>query len=119
MSTKFAPIHPGEILSEEFLKPMKISQSKLARDIDVPHRRINEIVLGKRNITPDTAMRLSTYFGNSPEFWMNLQTTYDLKLLQNSQRNKYDRIAHFTQPVLKGPVVGAYGVHKGFNKGLS
>jgi addiction module HigA family antidote len=93
MSAMFAPIHPGEILNEEFLKPMEMSQSKLARDIDVPHRRINEIVLGKRNITPDTAMRLSAYFGTSAEFWMNLQTTYDLRLLQSSSKTKYNKIA--------------------------
>jgi antitoxin HigA-1 len=93
MSAKFTPIHPGEILNEEFLKPMGISQSKLARDVDVPHRRINEIVLGKRNISPDTAMRLSTYFGTSAEFWMNLQTTYDLRMLQSSGKTKYNKIA--------------------------
>lgn len=73
------PIHPGEILQEEFLTPMNVSQSKLARAIGVPHRRINEIALGKRSITPDTAMRFSKYFGTTPEFWMNLQTTYDLR----------------------------------------
>ena len=78
----FEPIHPGEILDEEFLKPMKISQSKLARDIDVPHRRINEIIRGKRSMTPDTAVRLSIYFGTTAEFWMNLQTIYELRILQ-------------------------------------
>lgn len=92
MGAKFTPIHPGEILNEEFLKPMGISQSQLARDIDVPHRRINEIVLGKRNISPDTAMRLSTYFRMSAEFWMNLQTTYDLRILQSSRKTKYNKI---------------------------
>lgn len=84
-SKNFKPIHPGEILEEEFLKEMKISQSQLARDIQVPHRRVNEIARGKRSITPDTAMRLSRYFGNSAEFWLNLQTTYDLRLLQLEQ----------------------------------
>ena len=92
MSARFTPIHPGEILNEEFLKPMGISQSKLARALDVPHRRINEIVLGKRNISPDTAMRLSAYFGTSAEFWMNLQTTYDLRILQG-RGSKYKQIA--------------------------
>ena len=73
------PIHPGEILSQEFLIPMGISQSRLARDINVPARRINEICLGKRAITPDTALRLARFFGMSAEFWMNLQQRYDLE----------------------------------------
>lgn len=90
----YPPIHPGEILEEEFLIPMKISQSRLARDIDVTHRRINEIVRGKRAITPDTAMRLSLYFGTSPEFWMNLQTTYDLRWLKNKATGEYSKIHH-------------------------
>ncbi len=76
---KLAPIHPGEILGEEFLRPMQISQSRLARDINVPPRRINEICLGKRGITPDTALRLARYFGTSAEFWMTLQQRYDLE----------------------------------------
>ena len=76
---KLAPIHPGEILMEEFLTPIGISQSRLARDINVPPRRINEICLGKRGITPDTALRLGRYFGVSAEFWMNLQQRYDLQ----------------------------------------
>ena len=74
-----SPIHPGEILSEEFLIPMRISQSQLARDINVPPRRINEICLGKRRITPDTALRMGHYFGILAEFWMNLQQRYDLE----------------------------------------
>jgi addiction module HigA family antidote len=77
---KDAPIHPGEILLEEFLKPMNISQYKLANDISVPPRRINEIVLGKRAVTPDTALRLSIYFGLSPRFWLNLQSQYDIDI---------------------------------------
>ena len=77
---KLAPIHPGEILLEEFLQPMGISQYRVAKDIGVSPRRINEIVLGKRAITPDTALRLSRYFGTSERFWMNLQTRYDLEL---------------------------------------
>ena len=76
---KLAPIHPGEILLEEFLKPMELSQYRLAKDISVPARRINEIVHGKRSISPDTALRLSRYFGLSERFWMNLQTRYDLE----------------------------------------
>ncbi len=74
------PIHPGEILLEEFLKPLNISQYRLANDIGVPPRRINEIVLGKRAVTPDTALRLSLYFGLSPRFWLNLQCRYDIDL---------------------------------------
>ena len=73
------PIHPGEILSEEFLVPMAISQSRLARDINVPPRRIREICLGKRSITPETALRLARYFGMSAEFWMTLQQRFDLE----------------------------------------
>ena len=72
-------IHPGEILAEEFLKPMKISQYRLAKDISVPARRINEIVQGKRGVTADTALRLARYFGMSERFWINLQARYDLE----------------------------------------
>jgi len=75
---KLAPIHPGEILAEEFLTPMAISQYRLAKDIGVPPRRINEIVHGKRGITADTALRLGHYFGMTPQFWMSLQARYDL-----------------------------------------
>ena len=74
------PIHPGEILMEEFLKPMGISQYRLAKDISVPPRRINEIVHGKRAITPDTALRLSRFFGLSERFWINMQSRYDLEI---------------------------------------
>ncbi|MCR4320506.1 MAG: HigA family addiction module antitoxin [Candidatus Brocadiaceae bacterium] len=77
---KIPPIHPGEILFEEFLKPMNISQYKLAKDINVPARRINEIVQGKRAITANTALRLGHYFGMSPQFWINLQAHYDLEV---------------------------------------
>ncbi|MEC4686202.1 MAG: HigA family addiction module antitoxin [Nitrospirota bacterium] len=75
---KLYPVHPGEVLLEEFLKPMGLSQSKIAHDIGVPPRRINEIVLKKRRITADTALRLARYFGISPEFWLGLQVQYDL-----------------------------------------
>lgn len=75
---KLHPVHPGEVLLEEFLKPMGLSQNRLALDIGVPPRRINEIVLEKRRITADTALRLARYFGTSPQFWMGLQTDYDL-----------------------------------------
>ena len=80
MAKKLPPIHPGEILLEEFLKPLKISQYRLAKDIHVPARRINEIVQGKRSISADTALRLSRYFGMSDRFWVNLQTRYDLEV---------------------------------------
>ncbi|MBW8878683.1 MAG: HigA family addiction module antidote protein [Acidobacteria bacterium] len=76
---KMPPVHPGEILSEEFLAPLSLSQYRLARDISVPPRRINEIVLGKRSITADTALRLARYFGTSERFWLNLQALYDLE----------------------------------------
>jgi len=78
MKKKLHPVHPGEVLLEEFLKPMGISQNKLAINIGVPARRINEIVLGKRGVTADTALRLATFFGTSAEFWLGLQSQYDL-----------------------------------------
>ena len=77
---KIPPIHPGEILLEEFLKPLEITQYRLAKDINVPARRINEIVHGKRTITADTALRLSRYFNLSERFWLNLQARYDLEV---------------------------------------
>ncbi len=77
---KYAPIHPGEILLEEFLKPMGISQYRLAKDISVPPRRINEIVQEKRSISANTALRLSRYFGLSERFWISLQANYDLEI---------------------------------------
>lgn len=81
MSTrKMAPVHPGEILFEEFLKPLGISQYRISKDISVPPRRINEIVQGKRSITADTALRLARYFGLSERFWLNLQSHYDLEV---------------------------------------
>lgn len=75
---RLKPVHPGEILLEEFLKPMELTQNRLARELGVPPRRINEIVLGKRGITADTALRLARYFGMSPEFWLGLQMDYEL-----------------------------------------
>jgi addiction module HigA family antidote len=80
---KLPPIHPGEILIEEFLKPMGLSQYRLAKDISVPPRRINEIVHGKRSITADTALRLGRFFGISPQFWLNLQTRFDLEVTED------------------------------------
>ena len=80
---KLPPIHPGEILIAEFLKPMGISQYRLAKDISVPPRRINEIVHGKRSISADTALRLGRFFGISPQFWLNLQTRFDLEVTED------------------------------------
>ena len=80
---KLLPIHPGEILRDEFLEPMGISQYRLAKDISVPPRRINEIVQGKRSITADTALRLGRFFGMSAQFWLNLQTRYDLEITED------------------------------------
>ncbi len=79
MSTTISPIHPGEVLLEEFLEPLGVTQHHLAISIGVPPRRINEIVHGQRRITADTALRLSRYFGTSDRFWLNLQTRYDLE----------------------------------------
>ena len=94
MDEKLPPIHPGEILMEEFLKPMNISQYKLAKDISVPARRINEIVHGMRAITPDTALRLSRYFGLSERFWINLQTRYDLEVEKDRLQDRLDKEVH-------------------------
>lgn len=80
---KIDPIHPGEILAEEFLAQLGITQYRLAKDIHVPARRINEIVHGTRSISADTALRLGRYFGTSPQFWLNLQSSYDLATEQD------------------------------------
>jgi len=94
IKTKLSPIHPGEILMEEFLKPMEISQYRLAKDISVPARRINEIVQGKRSITPDTALRLSKYFGLSERFWINLQARYDLEAEKDKLKDRLSKEVH-------------------------
>lgn len=88
---KIPPIHPGEILLEEFLKPMGLSQNKVALDIRVPARRINEIILGKRRITPDTALRLAKYFHMSPQFWLGLQMDYDLDTAEDQYAEKINK----------------------------
>lgn len=88
---KLPPIHPGEILIEEFLKPMGLSQYRLAKDISVPPRRINEIVHGKRSISADTAMRLGRFFGMSPQFWLNLQTRFDLELTEDLLSDRLEK----------------------------
>ena len=88
---KFEPVHPGEVLLEEFLKPMGISQYRLAQDISVHPRRINEIVHGKRSITADTALRLSRYFGLSERFWLNLQARYDLEIEKDRLEGRLEK----------------------------
>ena len=90
MRKKLAPIHPGEILLEEFLGPMGISQYRLAKDISVPARRINEIVHGKRSISANTALRLSKYFGTTERFWLNVQTRYDLEVEKDRLGSRLD-----------------------------
>ena len=90
--TTIAPIHPGEILAEEFLAPLEISQNRLAVAIGVPPRRINEIVHGKRRITADTALRLARYFGTTDRFWLNLQTYYDLEVEKDQLGSTLDQI---------------------------
>ncbi len=91
---KLSPIHPGEILMEDFLKPMGISQYRLSQDISVPPRRINEIVHCTRAVTADTALRLGKYFGISPQFWVNLQAHYDLAVEEDHLGKKLDREVH-------------------------
>ncbi len=92
MSTKkMLPLHPGEILLEEFLKPMGLSQNRVALDIRVPARRINEIVQGKRRITADTALRLARYFKMSPQFWLGLQIDFDLDVAEDKLADRLDK----------------------------
>ncbi len=88
---KLAQVHPGEILMEEFMKPLGLSQNRLGRDLGVPPRRINDIVHGKRSITVDTALRLSRYFGMSAEFWLGLQADYDLDVATDRLADKIAR----------------------------
>jgi addiction module HigA family antidote len=98
------PVSPGEILSEEFMIPLGISQNRLARDLRVPPGRINELVKGKRRITADTALRLSAYFGTTPQFWMNLQNRYDLEIASRYSAGKIKRevIAFREQNAIQG-----------------
>ena len=90
---KLNPIHPGEVLQEEFLKPLNLSQNQVAVAVSVPARRINEIVLGKRGITADTALRLAAYFQMSPEFWMGLQADYELDVARDAIGSGFEAIA--------------------------
>lgn len=91
MTQKSYPIHPGEILNEEFLRPMKISQYRLAKDIGVPPRRINEIVHETRGVSPDTALRFARFFGTTPDFWLNLQMQYDLVVWRGRLKKTLER----------------------------
>jgi antitoxin HigA-1 len=91
---KMNPIHPGEILREEFLEPMGISQYRLAKDVSVPPRRINEIVHGKRAISADTALRLARYFGMEAQFWLNLQSRYDLEVAEDALAGRLEKEVH-------------------------
>jgi addiction module HigA family antidote len=91
MTEKLHPVHPGEILLEEFIKPMKLSQNRLAIEISVDARRINEITLGTRSITADTALRLGRYFGVSPQFWLGLQAEYDLDVARDHLGSRLNR----------------------------
>ncbi len=95
MDDRLPNIHPGEILLEEFLKPLSLSQNRLARDLGVPPRRINEIVLGKRAVTADTALRLARYFGTSEKFWLGLQADFDL---EEVRRRLGDRLEKEVRP---------------------
>ena len=89
-----APVHPGEVLLEEFLKPLGLSQNRLALNIGVPPRRINEIVLGKRRITAETALRLGRYFDTTPQFWLGLQADYDLDVASDALGGRLEREVH-------------------------
>ena len=91
---RLPPIHPGEILFEEFLKPMDISQYRLAKDISVPPRRINEIVHGKRSVTADTALRLGRFFEIAPQFWLNLQSRFDLEVAEDLLADRLYKEVH-------------------------
>lgn len=94
MKTHLQPVHPGEVLMEEFLQPLDISQYRLAKDIGVPARRINEIVHGKRAITADTALRLGMYFAMSPQFWLGLQMDYDLDRAKLASEQELKKQVH-------------------------
>ena len=97
---KLEPVHPGEVLLEEFLKPMGLSQSRVALNIGVPPRRINEIILQKRRITADTALRLARFFGTSPEFWLGLQAQYDLDVTSDKLGERLEReVKEYTKVV--------------------
>ena len=99
---KLHPVHPGEVLLEEFLKPMGLSQDRLAISISVPARRINEIVHEKRKITADTALRLARFFGTSPEFWLGLQSQYDIDVAADELGERLEREVRAYSEILRG-----------------
>jgi antitoxin HigA-1 len=96
MEDKLKPIHPGEVLLEEFLKPMALSQNRLALDIRVPARRINELVHGRRRVTADTALRLAKYFNMSPQFWLGLQMDYDLDVAEDALGEQIENVVVYS-----------------------
>ena len=100
-----APVHPGEIVLEEFMKPFRLSQTRLGRDLGVSPRRINDIVHGKRSITADTALRLSRYFGTSAEFWLGLQADYDLDLASDHLADRIAREVKVFTPVPEADIM--------------
>jgi len=102
MSKTLTPIMPGEILLEEFLKPLEISQNQLARAINVPPNRISQIINGKREITADTALRLGRFFRIEPEFWLNLQTRYNIKVAKTRLGKELENSVDVYNPVLSG-----------------
>lgn len=94
MTSKLSPIHPGEVLLEDFMTPLDLSANRLAMDLHVPPTRIGEIINGRRAITADTALRLSRYFGSSAQFWMNLQARYDLAVAEDLSGKEVEREVH-------------------------
>jgi addiction module HigA family antidote len=94
---KFANIHPGEVIDKEFLRPLNISAYRLSKEINLPQTRISEIIKGKRRVTADTALRLSKYFGNSPQFWLGLQNDYDLEEESNILKTELNKIHRYTK----------------------
>jgi antitoxin HigA-1 len=104
MAKRFAPVHPGEILLEEFLQPMGVSQYRLAKDISVHPRRINQIIHGERAITADTALRLSRYFGLSERFWLNLQARYDLEVEKEKLKGRLESEVRVMAPAADAQV---------------
>ena len=104
---KIPPLHPGVVLYDEFLQPLKISQNQIARDLGVSPRRINEIIHGKRSVTADTALRFSLYFGNSAQFWMGLQMDYDLDMAEDKSLEKLKlEVTHSIADTVKAMALG-------------
>jgi addiction module HigA family antidote len=110
--TDRAPTHPGEMLLEEFLTPMGLSQRDLALGIRVPYQRVNELVNGKRGVTPSTALRLARYFGNSPGFWLSLQHRWDLYQAERSEAGELQRIEPVRARAVLPSLAGRQGFHR-------